>query len=103
MKESHTDHTAGHKYNFFVQKQRIFNESSASNAYNAYKQNTTNIDVKLGLLRLAAWQLIHVGVLPKRSSVSLYLHKPVCSQGDLLLNKIISVILTVSRPVGGVF
>ena len=87
LKGSYTDQKAGRRRNFFVQKYRISKESSSSNAH---KQNKLKIYVKLGLLRLLHRILFMYEFYAKE--VLLYLHKPVGSQGDLRVNKIISVI-----------
>lgn len=70
-----------------MQKYRISNESASSNAY---KQNKLKIYVKLGLLRLL--HRIRFMYEFYAEEVLLYLYKPVGSQGDLRVNKIISVI-----------
>lgn len=88
LKGSYTDHKDGRRRKFFEQKHRISNESSSSNAY---KQNKLKIYVKLGLLRLL--HRIRFMYVFYAKELLLYLHKPVGSQGDLRVNKIISVIL----------
>lgn len=69
-----------------MQKHRISNESSSSNAY----KQKLKIYVKLGLLRLLHRIRFMCEFYAKE--VLLYLHKPVGSQGDLRVNKIISAI-----------
>jgi hypothetical protein len=75
-----------------VQKRRISNEGSSSNAY---KQNKLNIYVKLGLLRLLHRIRFMYEFYAKE--VLFYLHMPIGSQGDLRVNKIISVIFNSRR------